>query len=617
MWMKSHRLGLRITLMIGVAMAMAETSSGREDYLSPLALAADRDGKNLYIAEATAGSVAVFDVAGGKAARRIALPSSPEGLVLSPDGSRLYVTGGAEAGEVFIVNTASGKVTGKIAAGHTPMAPVLSPDGKSLYVCNRFNNDVSVIDLAAGKEVARIAVSREPIAAAVTGDGALLFVANHLPGVAATSDVVAACVSVIDLKAMRQTASLMLPNGSTSLRGLCISPDGRYVYVTHTLGRYQIPTTQLERGWMNTSALSVIEVAGRKLVNTVLLDDVDLGGANPWGVACSADGRLLCVTHAGTHELSVIDRAALHEKLDKAALGQRVNDVTGAAADVPNDLSFLVGLRRRIKLAGNGPRGLIVLGRKAFAAEYYSDSVAVVDIESSSTASVRSLALGPKVPLSPVRKGEMLFNDAGLCFQQWQSCASCHPDSRADGLNWDLLNDGIGNPKNTKSMLLAHATPPVMSLAVREDAEYAVRSGIKFILFAVRPDEDAKAIDEYLKAMKPVPSPRLTRNGKLTPAAKRGKAVFDKAGCAACHSGPYHTDMKAYKIGTGTGMDKDKAFDTPALVEVWRTAPYLHDGRAGNLQDLLTVDNPNDQHGSTRGLSKDELNDLVEYVLSL
>jgi DNA-binding beta-propeller fold protein YncE len=140
--------------MIGMAMAMTETSSGREDYLSPLALAADRDGKNLYIAEATAGRIAVFDVAEGKAARRIALPSSPGGLVLSPDGSRLYVTGAAPDGEVFIVNTASAKITGKIAAGHTPTAPVLSPDGKSLSVSNRFDNDESVIDLAAGKEVA-------------------------------------------------------------------------------------------------------------------------------------------------------------------------------------------------------------------------------------------------------------------------------------------------------------------------------------------------------------------------------------------------------------------------------------------------------------------------------
>ena len=57
------------------------------------------------------------------------------------------------------------------------------------------------------------------------------------------------------------------------VNGVCVSPDGRYAYVTHILGRYQLPTTQLERGWMNTNALSVIDVATQKLVNTVLIDD--------------------------------------------------------------------------------------------------------------------------------------------------------------------------------------------------------------------------------------------------------------------------------------------------------------------------------------------------------
>ena len=33
------------------------------------------------------------------------------------------------------------------------------------------------------------------------------------------------------------------------------------------------------------------------------------------------------------------------------------------------------------------------------------------------------------------------------------SCATCHPDGRSDGLNWDLLNDGIGNPKNEGTKL--------------------------------------------------------------------------------------------------------------------------------------------------------------------
>ena len=65
------------------------------------------------------------------------------------------------------------------------------------------------------------------------------------------------------------------------MRGICVSPDGKYAYVVHILARYQMPTTQLERGWMNTNAMSIIDVAAKKLINTVLLDDIDLGAANP------------------------------------------------------------------------------------------------------------------------------------------------------------------------------------------------------------------------------------------------------------------------------------------------------------------------------------------------
>ena len=133
--------------------------------------------------------------------------------------------------------------------------------------------------------------------------------------------------------------------------------------------------------------------------------------------------------------------------------------------------------------------------------------------------------MGPEPKLTVARRGEMLFHDADLCFQHWQSCASCHPDARTDGLNWDLLNDGLGNPKNNKSMLLAHKTPPSMWEGVRPNAEDAVRSGIRSIQFSVRPEEDAVAIDEYLKLLTPVPSPHLV-GGKLSASAQRGKALF-------------------------------------------------------------------------------------------
>jgi len=130
-------------------------------------------------------------------------------------------------------------------------------------------------------------------------------VANHLPVGPADQGYIAAVVSVIDTAARNVTATIKLPNGAISLKGICISPDGRHVYVTHILARYTVPTTQLERGWINTNALSIIDAQNKELIDTVLLDDVDNGAANPWAVGCSRDGKYICVTHTGTHELSI------------------------------------------------------------------------------------------------------------------------------------------------------------------------------------------------------------------------------------------------------------------------------------------------------------------------
>ncbi len=149
-----------------------------------------------------------------------------------------------------------------------------------------------------------------------------------------------------------------------------------------------------------------------------------------------------------------------------------------------NDLGFLHDLRRRIPLPGNGPRGLAVADGKVYAAMYFSDALAVIDLSKPpAPASTTTIPLGPPPRMTEARRGRMLFHDATLCFEHWQSCATCHPDARMDALNWDLMNDGYGNPKNTKSMLLAHRTPPAMSESVRESAEAAVRAGFQSILF--------------------------------------------------------------------------------------------------------------------------------------
>jgi cytochrome c peroxidase len=227
----------------------------------------------------------------------------------------------------------------------------------------------------------------------------------------------------------------------------------------------------------------------------------------------------------------------------------------------------------------------------------------------------KSITLGPQATLTSARRGEMYFNDGTRCFQQWQSCATCHSDARADALNWDLLNDGIGNPKNTKSLVLAHQMPPAMITGTRKDAEEEVRMGMKFILFHQVAEDDAVAIDDYLKSLKPVPSPHLV-NGKLSEKAKLGQELYKKAGCIQCHSSPNYTDMKRHDVGTGTGREAGRGYVTPTYIECWRTGPYLHDGRAATIKDVFTTFNHNDEHGATSKLSQEELDALAEFVLS-
>ena len=629
---RQHAIPASVVFLVACAsaspMPASESSGEAPDHLSPVSVVAGGDGKTLYVALATADQVAVIDAASGKITAQIPVGPHPVGLAMSADKSRLYVASAAPAGHVQVVDVPQRRVTDSIAVGHTPVAVVPGPNNKTLYVCNQFSNTVGVIDLDAKNQVATIAVAREPVAAALTADGRFLFVANHLPTGPADADYVASVVSVIDTAAQKVVKNIELPDGSVNLRGITISPNGRYAYVTHILARYKFPTTYLEKGWVNTNAMTVIDVPEQEYVNTVLVDDANLGAANPHGVVCSADGRHILITHAGTHEISVVDRTALHARLlparsakdftsaSSSTATRTFDDPLYCAEDAPNDLTFMAGLRRRVRLAGNGPRGLTVIDTKVYVAEYFTDSIGVVDIGPGSEHEATSIPLGPGKTLTEVRMGEMLFHDASHSFQKWHSCASCHSgNARACALNWDLLNDGILNPKNTKSLLLSHSTAPAMATGVRPNAETAVRSGIRYIQFTYPLEKNARAIDEYLKCLTPMPSPCLVA-GRLSSSAENGERLFNKAGCASCHAGPLYTNMGRYDVGTGRQDEAGRPFDTPTLVEVWRTAPYLHDGRAVTIKEVLTQFNQGDKHCRTSDLTDAELADLAEYILT-
>ncbi len=608
------------------SLGFAQTTS----YLLPETITMTPDGQQLVIGERRAGRVSVRNFSG--ATQRTVTAKAPDqrilevtGVAINAEGTLYYTAEDGNNGRLFC---AKGDDIRSVVTGNTPMSPTLSADGKTLYLCNRYNATIQKYDAATLTCLGTVKVLRDAHGCTLGKDDKYLFAINMLP-TQATEPVghVAASVSIIDTATFQVVKHIPLPDGSTGVRGITASPDGQHVYVTHTQARYQLPTTQLERGWMNTAALSVFDGATGAYINTILIDEIDLGAANPWGVTVTPDGTRILVAHAGSREVSIIDRAKLHERLDAAAQGKKVTEVTQSADDVHNDLSFLSGIRRRVPLKVDGPRGIVATNDTAYVVCYFADALVEVPF-------TKRIIRAKTIPLAnaiidltkdPVLHGEMLFNDGSKCFQQWQSCASCHPDGRVDGLNWDLMNDGIGNPKQSKSLYLSNVTPPTMITGIRKSMKHCNRAGFRHIQFAACSEEDAQDVDAYVIAMKPQPSPYKTPENAA--AIARGKDLFIHADCARCHWPEYNytacrtpedgTNVPLFDIGLGTRDEVGQKFDVPTLSEVWRTAPYLYDGRAKTIREVLTTYNIEDAHGVTSDLTEEELNDLELYILTL
>lgn len=577
----------------------------KDAYRSPSSVSVDKSG-NMYVSDATANVVTKLN-ASGKVIASHQLSGSVQRVLATDDN--VYALVGGLAGE-FVVMDANLNVKKTIEVGHTPNDVVIK--GKVAYVVNRFDNSISVIDLANGKVTATVEVGREPVALTLVGND--LYVANHLSSTASSADVVAATVTVVDTAKNTVKKTITLTDGATGVRGIAASPDGKYVFATHLVARYTYPTTQLDRGWINSNAFSVIDTKTYESY-AILLDEMETGAANPWDIAVSEDGNTLYVSLSGTQEIMTVNINNLFDFIDTQIEGGKT--IVNGKDDIVNHINFLSVLtgaqnrQNRYALSGNGARDIELVGNKLYVAQYFTGTVDVLDFSDKKQVTSTTATVGKQLPDTSERIGEQIWYDARFCYQQWESCASCHPDARTDALNWDNLNDGLGNPKNTKSMLFSHRTPPVMITGARADAETAVRKGMLFIQFNVLEEEMMASIDDYLRSLLPVESPYLNRDGTLTEAAKRGKLLFESAGCAECHPAPLYTDLAFHKspyLGTD-GTWENREFVTPTLVEAWRSYPWIYNGGVTKMEDIIRKFAPD--------LKDNEVADLAEFVLSI
>lgn len=623
---------LNTLVAIGLTLLAGQRAGAEEPrFRSPVAVRVSPDGSRLFAVDRTAECVVVLDTASGKPTSEIALQGQPLAAVLAADGSRLFVA--ERTGHcVAEVDLSAGRVARRIGVGPWPSALAFSAKRQALFVCCRGDHSVVKVDLASGNVAGRIEVTRDPFAIALSPDEAKLLVANYMPSGAGTNPKLAAEVAVVDAEKLTLNGTVALPPGSTAVSGVAIGPEGRWGYAVHAIGRFMLPITQLDRGWVHTYALTIIDLNTAGRLATVLLDDVTGGAADPWDVAVSPDGETLVVSHAGIHAVSVVRLAQLHRLLagDLPPALAQLKDGTAEniwvriARDpskrelLTNDLTalHLAEVIQRAPSGGLGPRGLALAGdgRQAFVCNYFSGTIGVIDLAAHRVKA--TIAVGEQPAASPTRRGEIFFHDANRCFQHWHSCFSCHlDDGRIDGLTWDFMRDGIGNGKDVISLIGMMDTAPHNRRATRPNPYECMRTGVLGSHFIVPQPGDVDDLVAYAASLRPEKNPLTDRNAE---AVARGKPIFEgKAACAVCHEGPWLTDCKQHDVGTRTAQDPDGRYDTPSLVECYRTAPYLHDGRAATLREVFTKFNPDDRHGRTSQLTPAELDDLIAYLQSL
>lgn len=252
-----------------------------------------------------------------------------------------------------------------------------------------------------------------------------------------------------------------------------------------------------------------------------------------------------------------------------------------------------------------------------------------------------------------ILRGKQLFNDSfdpRLSREGYIACAHCHLDGDSDGLTWDFTARGEGL-RNTISLLGRLGAGPIHwsgNFDEVQDFEHDIRGPfggdglMDDAAFAMADtplgpakaelSADLDALAAYVSSLDAVHrSPHRTADGERTPEMTVGEEIFERLACDACHVPPMYTDSVfdepgvplLHDVGTLTDRSGQRlggplpGIDTPTLLGLYDSAPYLHDGSAATLRDVLITRNPDGLHGETADLSAEELAQLEAFLLGL
>ncbi len=571
---------------------VAETPAPAEGYRSPIDLALFPDGRRAVVANYTADSIALVNLESGKILDQAPVGRRPASVAISPDGRRVAVSNHwSHTVTLFHLDAETLVKDCTVAVGRLPRGVVFSKDGKQLFVAVAGDDEIATIDLAGGKVTRRWPAPREPRQLALSSDGKWLAAASSRSGQ----------VRCWNLATGQLHWERQIPD-AFNLRGLAFTLDNQYVVCAHVVRR-DLPVTRahIEEGWIIDSRLSRLPVDA-KINPPYLQIALDVRGeamGDPHGLAFSPDGKLLAVTGSGSHELILLQAENLPWNTD--------------AGDFI-DGRLLDGKQHRRVALGGRPLAAVFMpeSQRVIVANALNDSIQVVDVAAGKLQS--SISLGGPKDQDLVRQGEVIFYDAKRSHNQWFSCHTCHTEGHTSGMNFDTLNDdSFGTPKLTPSLRNVAKTGPWTWHGWQKDLGAAVRKSMMDTMYGAEPTKhDIAAVVAFLETLTPPPLPK-----KSDPAIAHGETLFkEKAGCARCHRPPLYTSPQIYDVKLDSGGSPYQGFNPPSLLGLSERGPYLHDGRAKTLEEVLR-DWHTPRHIGGATLTEDEERDLLAFLRAL
>lgn len=542
-------------------------------------------GQTLVTVNSDSDSVTLVDTATRSVITEITVGDDPRTVAITSDGTQALITLRGD-NALAVVDIDSHQLTAVHPVCHMPYGVVT--DGQRAFVSCFADDQIAILDLDTGAIVRRLNVADSPTGLALS-QGWLLITHFY------TGHVTLANV----LRTPFVLGSVNVEPDGNLARAIVLSPDGTRAYIPQTRTGLALISLQYQQDWFPViSAMDIATMTGNRN-DRLTVSQVGQYAANmPFDVAFSEDGSTLYSVLSG------------------------------------NDLTVAIDLDARAVVAripvGANPRGVLLDGATAYVLNALDGTLSVID---TSTYTVTSAVTVTDIPLDPqLLQGKVLFHraTAPIMSDDAVSCAMCHFDGGMDRRTWINFRSG---PRNTPTLAGAAALPPYNWAGDMSELHDTIEDQIRYVMlgeglidgvFDATVDHlDAgrsaqlDALVAYVRSLEPWSSPYRNPDGTLTEAAQRGMELFmsGSPGCS-CHAPPLYTDLQQHNIpGVVFSLEVLEDFDTPTLQGLWATAPYMHDGVAQTLEELLTRTDP--VHSVADGLTDQQVQDLIAFLLSL